>query len=292
MGTAKRDRQRANRQQRLQELAQQARRTKSKRWGLRVGIGLPIAVGLLFGLAYLTKDHSSTATPASTTIGTSAIAPSTSLDPNASTTSEAATTTDPNATTTTLPAFVFGKGGCPAADGSSVRQAKFSQPFKECIDPSKTYTAEFDTSAGKITVALDTSAVPGTVNNFVTLSRFHYYDGSVFFRADQSIDIIQGGGRTKTDTPGYLIPDEGNGYKYSEGDLVMARSSGPNSGGGQWFFVGGPKASELDATGTYVTFGKVTSGLDVVKSILALGSASSDVPSKTVTVSAVTITES
>ena len=32
-----------NRQQRLEELAKQAKRTKTKRWGLWIGIGLPVA---------------------------------------------------------------------------------------------------------------------------------------------------------------------------------------------------------------------------------------------------------
>ena len=40
MGTAKRERQKANRQLRLQELAKQARKEKSKRMGLRVGLGI------------------------------------------------------------------------------------------------------------------------------------------------------------------------------------------------------------------------------------------------------------
>ena len=134
--------------------------------------------------------------------------------------------------------------------------------------------------------------MPGTVNNFVSLARFHYYDGSLIFRTDPSIDIIQGGGKSNQDTPGYEIPDEKNGFTYSEGDLVMARTAQPNSAGGQWFFVSGPNASALDAQGTYVTFGKVTEGLDVVKNILALAGTDGQTPTKPVTVNSVTITES
>ena len=136
--------------------------------------------------------------------------------------------------------------------------------------------------------------MPGTVNNFVSLANFHYYDGSLIFRADPSIDIIQGGGQTNSDTPGYTIPDEKNGFTYQEGDLVMARTAEPNSAGGQWFFVGGPNASALDAQGTYVTFGHVTEGLDVVKAILALAGGGTDgqTPTRPVTVNSVTITES
>jgi cyclophilin family peptidyl-prolyl cis-trans isomerase len=218
---------------------------------------------------------------------------STTIDPNASTTvADTATTVAESTTTVALAPFAYGKGGCPAADGTSIKQSTFSQAFKQCIDPSKTYTATFDTSMGTIVVDLDTANVPGTVNNFVSLSRFHYYDGSLIFRTDPSIDIIQGGGKTNQDTPGYTIPDEKNGFSYSEGDLVMARTADPDSAGAQWFFVGGPNASALDAQGTYVTFGKVTQGLDVVKNILALAGEDGQTPTKTVTVNSVTIQES
>jgi peptidyl-prolyl cis-trans isomerase B (cyclophilin B) len=295
VGTAKRDRQRANRQQRLEDLAKEARRTKTKRMGLRIGIGVPLAIAALFGLALLVKNRGDNATPAATTPPVTIVPVATTIDPNVSTTSvdpNATTTTDPNVTTTTLVPFAYGKGGCPAADGSSVKQSKFSQAFKLCIDPTKTYTATFDTSEGSIIVALDTADVPGTVNNFVTLTRFHYYDGSLIFRTDPSIDIIQGGGKTNSDKPGYAIPDEKNGFTYAVGDLVMARTQSADSGGAQWFFVGGDKASALDAQGTYVTFGKVTTGLDIVKKVLALAGTDGQTPTKTVTVSKITVTES
>jgi len=163
------------------------------------------------------------------------------------------------------------------------------------IDTSTIYRVTIATPKGDIVMDLDPRIAPNTVNNFVTLSRYKYYDGTVIFRTDTSIDIIQGGGLTNTDDPGYTIADEGSGYKYVEGDLAMARTGEPNSAGGQWFFVAGPKASALDGQGTYVNFAKVTSGLDVVKNILALSSGSGalgGVPSRNVVINSVTITES
>jgi peptidylprolyl isomerase len=81
VGTAKRERQKANRQLRLEELAKEARRDKSKKWTMRVVL---IVVGLvaLVGIVYLVggKDNSKT----STTIPGSISA--TTLDPNAPTT--------------------------------------------------------------------------------------------------------------------------------------------------------------------------------------------------------------
>jgi len=187
---------------------------------------------------------------------------------------------------------------CPAADGSSPRTTHWPIGPPACINPAKHYTATFDTTEGSIVVALDTTTTPRTTNNFVFLSRFHFYDGTPIFRTDTSIDIIQGGGSGPTDPgPGYNIPDEGGKFAYAPGDLVMARSQLPNSGGAEWFFVAGPKASLLDSQGTYVTFGKVTTGLDVVQNILALNVDNPKIglggaPSRPVTIKTVTINES
>jgi cyclophilin family peptidyl-prolyl cis-trans isomerase len=174
-------------------------------------------------------------------------------------------TAAPAAPVVTAPgATLTGDTKCPAIDGSQARVTKFEKAPPMCIDASKKYTATFDTTEGSIVVDLDTAKTPQTVNNFVTLS-------------------------------GYTIADEGTGYKYVEGDLAMARTGEPNSAGGQWFFVAGPKASALDGQGTYVNFAKVTSGLDVVKNILALSSGSGalgGVPSRNVIINSVTITES
>ncbi len=171
---------------------------------------------------------------------------------------------------------------CPKADGSSPRASKFPGPPPTCIDPGKQYTATFDTTQGTIVVALDTTHTAGTVNNFVFLARYHYYDGSSFDRIDQSIDIIQGGSpatQTIADPgPGYTINDEGHfttdssgalhgPYTYSPGDIVMARGSGPKSASAQYFFVVGPNGSALNAQGTYVVFGHVTTGLSILQHI-------------------------
>jgi peptidyl-prolyl cis-trans isomerase B (cyclophilin B) len=142
-----------------------------------------------------------------------------------------------------------------------------------CLEPGAQYTATFTTNLGDIKVDLDTVNTPETANNFAVLSNYHYYDDTAIFRTDPSIEIIQGGSPTTNSAsdpgPGYTITDEGSGYTYQEGQLVMARSEGPDSAGAQFFFVAGPAASSLDAQGTYVVFGTVTEGLDIVKEILA-----------------------
>ena len=71
---------------------------------------------------------------------------------------------------------------CPNPDGSSPRQIKFDGPPPMCIDPAKNYTAEMVTSMGTMTIALDSASAPQTVNSFVFLARYLYYEGIFFHR--------------------------------------------------------------------------------------------------------------
>lgn len=191
---------------------------------------------------------------------------------------------------------------CPPTDGSAQRTTNFAAAPPMCIDPAKNYTATFDTTNGKIVVALNSKEMPNTVNNFVVLSRYKYYDGSAIVRTNTGIDIIQGGApttQTNADRgPGYTIADEGPKATYSDGDLVMANTGQPNTSGAQWFFGAGPNVSQLDSQGTYLKFGKVTEGLNVVHDILDLhqpgssGDPSGGAPSEVVLVNSIKINES
>ncbi len=186
--------------------------------------------------------------------------------------------------------FQLGTGECPPEEGVSEPVREFDDAPQLCIDPDAGHTATFVTSEGDIVVELETARAPGTVNNFVTLARYGYYDDTLIFRADPSIDIVQGGGRSNTDTPGYNIPDEGIGFQYEPGQLVMARTSQPNSAGGQWFIVGGPDASNLNDAGTYVVFGEVVEGLEIVQDIIDSVDANGPPPEE-ILVETITITE-
>ncbi|MCY4632145.1 MAG: peptidylprolyl isomerase, partial [bacterium] len=142
-----------------------------------------------------------------------------------------------------------------------------------CIDPAAAYTAVFDTTRGTVRVALAAANVPGTVNSFVNLARFGYYDRTLIHRSDPSIGILQGGAphtNSVTDPgPGYTLWDEGSGFDYRPGQLVMARRESPNSADAQFFFTVTDAAALLDADGTSVVFGEITAGLDVLTGILA-----------------------
>ena len=70
----------------------------------------------------------------------------------------------------------------PPADGSAPKTQRFDGPPPMGIDLSKRYSAEMVTSKGTMVFALDALAAPRTVNNFVFLARYHYFDGIVFHR--------------------------------------------------------------------------------------------------------------
>ena len=217
------------------------------------------------------------------------------------------TTTPPTAAPVAGSERITGDTPCPPPDGSARRVSEFAKPPPLCLDPARTYVARFTTTEGVVEATLDTANTPVTANNFVVLARYHYYDGTALFRTNTGIAIIQGGSpHTQGNDdpgPGYTIPDEGDAARrtYAPGDLVMARSSAPNSASAQFFFGAGPAVSGLDAGGspgggTYVTFGKVTSGLDVLERILALHQGTADgpdegAPRRLVTVRTVEIVE-
>ena len=178
---------------------------------------------------------------------------------------------------------------CPNPDGSSPKQKRFDGPPPMCIDPGRRYSAEMVTSKGTMTIALDPVAAPLTVNNFVFLARYHYYEGIVFHRVIPGF-VLQGGDPTGTGSggPGYRFADElpARG-RYELGSLAMA-NAGPDTNGSQFFVISGPQGVRLPPQ--YSLFGKVVVGLDVVSTIDALGSGSGK-PKQTVTIESVTVTE-
>jgi cyclophilin family peptidyl-prolyl cis-trans isomerase len=265
-----------------------------RRYGVIIGAVVLLAVAFFFFTRNNGKKKTkvTTASPAtSTTVGTG--------------TSTTAAAGGPPKAAPVAAGAKLAAWACPKTDGSSAHTDQFpSTPPPLCIDPTKTYTATLNTSEGTVVITLDTKKTPNTANNFAVLSLYHYYDGTSIDRIDTSIDILQSGSPKTQDItdpgPGYTIKDEGTGFKYADGDVVMARGSAANSASAQYFFVVGPKASDLDSQGTYVTFGKVTTGLDVLHKIEGLYEAcnASDqsclggAPSRIVTIKTVTITAS
>jgi cyclophilin family peptidyl-prolyl cis-trans isomerase len=161
---------------------------------------------------------------------------------------------------------------CPPPQGAAERRTHFSGPPPNCIDPARSYRATVETDLGAFAISLDATRAPKTVNNFVVLARYHFYDGVPFHRVIPGF-VVQGGDGARGDgtgDPGYRfadeLPPEG---AYREGSLAMA-NSGPNTNGSQFFIVTGPNGAALPAK--YSLFGSVAEGMDVVKRIEADGS--------------------
>jgi peptidyl-prolyl cis-trans isomerase B (cyclophilin B) len=141
---------------------------------------------------------------------------------------------------------------------------QYSKPPEMTIDAAKSYVATFKTNRGTIVVDLFADVAPKTVNNFVTLARDGFYNGTKFHRVIADF-MIQGGDPQGNGTggPGYKFADEmppGKYRKHQVGSLSMA-NAGPNTNGSQ-FFITHVVTSHLD--GKHTVFGQVRSGQDIV----------------------------
>lgn len=147
---------------------------------------------------------------------------------------------------------------------------------------------------GTIEAELYPSKAPNTVNNFISLANSGFYDGLTFHRIIDGF-MIQGGDPEGNGTggPGYSIAGEfsSNGYtendlKHTDGVLSMARARSKDSAGSQFFIMVGDY-NNLD--GEYAAFGKVISGLDIVKNISKVATDNNDKPKKEVVIESITV---
>ncbi len=298
MGTEKRERQKANRALKQQAVIRQARTDKMKRNGLRITLGIAVALIAVVGIAWLGGAFDSD----DDTL-TGADPSSTDLDEFGDTLPAGSLPTDtlPAATLPTdtvsheIPAPPADPSECPAADGSAAQQREFTAAPPLCVDPAKTYSALVSTSHGDFTVELDLAAAPITVNNFVVLARYHYFDDTVCHRIIPDF-VVQCGDPTASGSggPGYAIADElPPAGAYQIGSLAMA-NSGPDTSGSQFFVITGESGAALDPL--YSLFGQVTDGLDdTLPALDAAGNpdpaANGVPPLEEVRIESVTITE-
>ena len=219
--------------------------------------------------------------------------------PDAASTSTTPQVSRPPAVLTAVPpgAAITGDTPCPKGDGSSARTTSFAKPPPMCLSPARTYAADVNTTKGKFTIALDAKAAPNTVNNFVVLARYHFYDGIAFHRIIPGF-VVQGGDPQATGSggPGYKFDDElPKAGSYKIGSVAMA-NSGPNTNtnGSQFFVITGDAGVALPPA--YSLFGNVTEGMDVVKAIEAAGTPATATdpggkPTEVIKITSITIKE-
>lgn len=155
------------------------------------------------------------------------------------------------------------------------------------------------TNKGDITLALDESAAPKTVANFLRYVDEGFYSGTLFHRVIEGF-MIQGGGFTEaleqkpTHEP---VPNEAsNGLKNEKYTIAMARTPEIHSATSQFFINTADndflnfRAPNPSAYG-YAVFGRVTAGFDTVDAIegVSTGTAGwmADVPNSAVVIESI-----
>jgi len=128
--------------------------------------------------------------------------------------------------------------------------------------------AEIHTDKGVMKVEFFEKDAPGTVGNFVKLSKDGFYDGLTFHRVIPEF-VIQGGcpDGTGAGGPGYTIPCEldGDNQYHDKGVLSMAHA-GRDTGGSQ-FFICHNRENTQHLDRQHTCFGKVYEGLDIIPQI-------------------------
>jgi cyclophilin family peptidyl-prolyl cis-trans isomerase len=193
-------------------------------------------------------------------------------------------------------------GTCPPEDGSGPRITSWPDVPPLCVaatadgapDPATDYRATLHTDAGDLTFLLNTEQAPWAVNDFVTLARAGYLDGT-------PIDTVlaegwfEFGGRfagAPDDAPGagYTRPSEapevGSLYSPLALGLVSADPTGAESTGGRFLVATGVNAADLPADGTL--FGLLLDGTEAYPRILRAGT-SSGVPGEVIVIERVSV---
>ena len=158
-------------------------------------------------------------------------------------------------------------------------QAQAAEEKTEAAKPGTTSAAVEEvavikTNMGEMVLEFWPDVAPKHVENFKTLAKKRFYDGTCFHRVIKGF-MIQGGdpltkddaneARWGTGDPGYKLKAEFNAKSHVRGVLSAARSPDPNSAGSQ-FFICHDNATGLD--GQYTAYGKLVKGDDVLEKIV------------------------
>ena len=254
---------------------------RRRRRHLRVSVAGVIGVMVLLAviLANVSGDDSKSASATSTT---------TTASITTTTIAERLIPDDPSENAS--PAFVYGTGACPPDSKPATPKRTFDAAPKRCLADGVDYKATVATNLGSFNIDLLEHRAPGTVNNFVVLAKWGYFDGLRFHRVVKG--FVNQAGDPKGDGsggPGYEIADElpPSVQSYAKWAVAMANPGRPNSNGSQWFTC--LDCSSLPTPG-YSLFGQVIDGTDVVQKINDLSTGDGP-PSSPVTISSVTILE-
>jgi cyclophilin family peptidyl-prolyl cis-trans isomerase len=167
----------------------------------------------------------------------------------------------------------------------------FSQKKEKKKMTNDTTVAVINTNMGTIEIELFAKQTPKTVENFVGLAEKGYYNGVIFHRVIDNF-MIQGGDPTGTGRGGESIwgknfEDEiDTSLVFDREGLLAMANAGPNTNGSQFFITLAPTKW---LNGHHTIFGKVISGMEVVKAIGKVAKNQMDRPLKDVVIESITI---
>jgi len=155
--------------------------------------------------------------------------------------------------------------------------------------------AVIKTTEGEMVAKFWPDVAPKTVENFKTLAKKGFYDGTCFHRVINGF-MSQGGDPLTKDAskeatwgtggPGYNVKAEFNDRHHDRGVLSMARSNDPDSAGSQFFIChGNPRFLDRQYTG----FGKLIKGDDVLEKIATTPTHAPDRPNKRIEIESIKI---
>lgn len=154
-------------------------------------------------------------------------------------------------------------------------------PAQPAATAPATTTVIFKTALGDIHIALETARAPVTAANFLRYVDAKRFDGITFYRAhkvsaDGKYAIVQGGLQNNSRLVYKSIAHESpqvTGLSHVDGAISMAREA-PGTATADFFIVVGDLVSmdgKPDGSDPgYAVFGRVVSGMDVVRAMLEL----------------------
>jgi peptidyl-prolyl cis-trans isomerase B (cyclophilin B) len=169
------------------------------------------------------------------------------------------------------------------ADASAGGKVKDVGTPPKNVPKTGTDVMTINTNLGAISAKLDLSKVPCTGASFQYLASKKFWDGTKCHRmvSAASFKVLQcgdpfakGKGYRATDGqggPSYTMAEENlptsTTDPYPAGSIAMANTGQPNSTGSQFFICS--EATKLPAS--YTLLGTITTGLDIVKGVVAAG---------------------
>jgi peptidylprolyl isomerase len=123
-------------------------------------------------------------------------------------------------------------------------------------------------SGGRVTILLRPDQAPKMVAQIKTLTRRHFYDGTIFHRVNDAPESMAQGGDPKgngsggSDLPN--VPAEFNRLPHVRGTVSAARAEDKDSANSQFFIMFEPR---LAFDENYTNFGRVISGMEWVDAI-------------------------